>query len=249
MACGVTAAHALFFTLICLDIRPRTVAHSGVDGATVTLSLMDGASQPATAMAAAAPPPASKAETVSKSTSAETIDAAEATPDSENTPPEEVMATADTSPLPPADMAALAAFQMPASAGAPGEACNLTALLASGFATSPAVSQGLAGLPLEHRSVANAIMLWDGGWPDDTHSGGKALLRALLIKAVSSAPEACLDQAQRGPVLFFVPDNGMTAVLAVGSGEWRWGDLIVPEATNPGGNYFLTLASGIPTTP
>ncbi|ESQ90311.1 hypothetical protein ABAC460_09150 [Asticcacaulis sp. AC460] len=250
VACAVTAAHLLFFALICIDIRPNSTAHAGAYGTTVTLSLVDGVSQPQTSKtAAASPPPAKKTKTVADAKAAEPAEAPQATADSEVTPPDDVAAAAEASPLSTADITALAAFQMPTSSGEPGQACNLTALLATGFATSPAVSQGLAGLPNDQRSVANAVMLWDGGWPDDTHTGGKALLRALLIKAVSSAPQPCLDQAQRGPVLFFVPDNGTTAVLAIGSGEWRWGDLIAPDAAGIDGNYFLTLASGSPTTP
>lgn len=240
VTCGVVTAHALFFAGLCLDLRPQTSTHSGAYGDIVTLSLVESVDPPGTEKA---PPAVAKVQPAPTENPAEP---AETAPDSLTPPPDEMAASADASPLSETDMAALAGFVMPASAGAPGEACNLTALLATGFATSPAVAQGLAGLPVDQRSVANAVMLWDGGWPDDTRTGGKALLRALLIKAVSSAPQPCLDQVQRGPVLFFVPDNGTTAVLAIGSGEWRWGDLIAPE---PDGNYFLTLASVIPTTP
>ena len=141
-----------------------------------------------------------------------------------------------------ADALALIAFDPVVSQGAAGEPCNLTQSLAAVFAQSPAIQQALSGLPLKSRSVANALMLWDGQWPDDSTSGGQALLRALLIKAVSNARPECQMAMNRGPVLFLVPDRQATVVLAVGSGTWRWRDLVTTNTLESGvfagANYF-----------
>ncbi len=156
----------------------------------------------------------------------------------------EVTDAPDQPQLSDAEAAALDAFQ-PAAEGTPDQPCNLTGMLATALAQSSEVQQGLAELPTEQRSVANAIDLWDGQWPEDSSSGGKGLLRALLVKAVTAARPDCLTVANHGPALFLIPDSHTTVVLAVGSGDWRWGDLITPsDPLQPvAADYFAGLAS------
>lgn len=126
------------------------------------------------------------------------------------------------------DMALVGSFQL-ISAGEPGAACNLAQDLAEAFAQSPEVQKGIAAIPASGRSVANAVMLWDGHWAEGTQSGGTALLRALLVKAVVSSRPECLLATNQGPVLFLIPDRQTTVVLAVGSGQWRWVDILTPS--------------------
>ena len=156
----------------------------------------------------------------------------------------QVIDTPDQPLLSDAETTALETFE-PTAEGSPDQPCNLTGMLATAFAQSPEVQQGLAELPAEQRSVANAIDLWDGQWPVDSTSGGKGLLRALLVKAITTARPDCLTRTNRGPALFLIPDNHSTVVLAVGSGEWSWGDLIAPaDSLQPvAADYFAGLAS------
>jgi hypothetical protein len=127
-----------------------------------------------------------------------------------------------------ADAEALSAFQPDLSSAGDGAGCNLSQALSELLTASPEVRRSLDEMPPAQRSVANAVMLWDGQWSQDSISGGKALLRALLIKAVAGARPECLSNVNHGPVLFYVPDANATVVIAVGSGDWRWGDLILP---------------------
>jgi hypothetical protein len=47
-----------------------------------------------------------------------------------------------------------------------------------------------------------------------------------MMWEIAFAPEACRSQAMHGLVLI---SSGGSARLAVGSGEWRWSDLLRPR--------------------
>jgi len=94
------------------------------------------------------------------------------------------------------------------------------------FSHSPIVRQGVAELPAGEKSVANAVQMWDGAWATETTSGGMALLRGLLTREVDAAPADCRSQVNTGPVFFLVPDGEAMVVVAVGSGQWTWGQLV-----------------------
>lgn len=241
IAAGVTAAHGLVVALLCW--QPTTTAlpqHGDPTASMVMLSLA-----PATLMPAAPAPPVQTAPPEPPTTPETPVspEGLEPAPlEAEPTPPAPSIAP----PLTAEDAAVLAAFSPP-SLGDPTSPCNLTQSMASVFAQSPEVQYGLAALPVANRSVANAVMLWDGEWASDTQSGGKALLRGLLLKALSSARPECLNGLNRGPVLFLVPDRGTTVVLAIGSGEWRWGDLLNDETGF--GDFLLSAASKTPAAP
>ena len=83
-------------------------------------------------------------------------------------------------------------------------------------------------IPRPARSVANAVMLWDGGWVESPGraAAGVTAIRMALIVGVRSAPPACQLQLVRGPELIILTAGGESTVLAIGSGEWRWGDLL-----------------------
>ena len=238
VACAVLAGHAAVLMLMAWEMHPATSVQQGNEGRVVTVSLVN-------ALPAASRPKANRAkvekqietEPVSDPAVMEPVDPAEATEPVDDAP---VLSEAETQ--------AVEAFDVASTSGEPNATCNLTQALATALSASPAVRLGLDELPLDQRSVANAVMLWDGQWPDDTRIGGKAVLRALLVKAVSTAQPQCLTAQQRGPALFLVPDNSRTVVLAVGSGLWTWGDLLATPA-DVSGDYLLTAASGFPTTP
>lgn len=252
IVCAVVVAHVFVFMAMALQFRSdRTPV--GIEGQVVMASLVS-------AMPAQHPsPPARRSRPKAAKPKTVEVHQDNPAPDGLRPPEPEWVAAAqpdaddpgddDTLHLSDSDALALEQFQpAAAAAGEPNTPCNLTAMLATGFAQSPAVRQGLNELPADQRSVANAVNLWDGQWPGDSTAGGKALLRALLVKAITGARADCLTQANRGPVLFLVPERQTTVVLAVGSGEWTWGDLLAaPSVTDD--NYFLTLASEIPAAP
>jgi hypothetical protein len=71
------------------------------------------------------------------------------------------------------------------------------------------------------------MMLWDGRWVETpVQSSPQALaIRQAIVAGVRSAPEHCRIEVMRGPILIGLADPSGTTLLALGSGEWRWGDL------------------------
>ena len=237
---GVIAGHACVLMLMAWEMRPKAV-ETGNQGTLIMASLVSALP----AHAAATPARSAAKPAKAKADPARPTQPSDAPSDVQ--PEAQPPATPDTPELNDADSEALAQFQ-PSAQGEPDAPCDLTSNLASAFAQSPAVRQGLDELPDTQRSVANAVMLWDGQWPQESLSGGKALLRGLLVKALSTARPDCLGGQNHGPVLLRVPEDSRTAVLAIGSGEWSWGQLLQAEPTPPT-DYFLSAASGFPPAP
>jgi hypothetical protein len=110
--------------------------------------------------------------------------------------------------------------------------CQLTAWLQAALQADPAVRAALPTVPVDARSAANAIMLWDRSWVPQPGPAreGVGVIRTALMVGVLSAPPTCRLQAVRGPELMTLTDTTGTVVLAVGSGEWRWADLLAESA-------------------
>lgn len=120
------------------------------------------------------------------------------------------------------------ALSVEAAAAANGQACQLTSWLQAALEKDPQVQGALALIPRPTRSVANAVMIWDGGWVTPPHaaSGGVGVLRMALLSGIKSAPAACQAQPIRGAELMTLTNGADTTVLAIGAGEWRWSDLV-----------------------
>ena len=113
-----------------------------------------------------------------------------------------------------------------AASAASGQACDLTQWLQTALQNNPQAQAALAQIPRPARSVANAMMLWNGRWVQTpAAAGGLQALRAAVLAGVASAPQACRAEVIRGPVLLTLADPAGSTVLAIGSGEWRWDDL------------------------
>lgn len=140
--------------------------------------------------------------------------------------------TAETTPEELAADAALAQAVAAAAGEASGSACNLADWLQTALRDDARVQTALAALPVNTRSVAGAIMLWDGDWTPAPQGGqvGIAVLRSAVLAGLAAAPPACLAETMRGPALLAIPEPRGATVLAVGSGEWRWQDLATGQA-------------------
>jgi hypothetical protein len=123
-----------------------------------------------------------------------------------------------------------AAVQALALAQAGGSSCQILDVLQAMLQSSDDVRQALPRIPARSRSVANAVMLWDRGWTDGPTLGGASVLAAIqstVAFGVRAAPPGCQAEVVRGPRLITVGDAQGVVVLAFGSGEWRWADLLV----------------------
>ena len=113
-----------------------------------------------------------------------------------------------------------------------GTSCDLAGLLAGAFENDPLLRGQLARIGPEARSVANAMMFWDGGWvpvegraPEDA----VALLRNAIVEGVRAAPPQCLGQEVAGPRFIPVKEAQGTMILVLGSANWRWEQLLSPD--------------------
>ena len=110
-----------------------------------------------------------------------------------------------------------------------GEPCEILASLQQVLQLDPGVRRALLRIPIANRSVANAVMLWDRGWVTGALIGGDDALepiRTAIRKAVETAAPNCRSETVVGPRLLSVQGPDGTTVLAVGSGQWRWADLL-----------------------
>lgn len=145
------------------------------------------------------------------------------------------VAPAELAPSTPAE-ASTETAPSPAGGGSELAGCVLTdAVHAALQAEGPRAA--LARIPARRRSVAGAVMLWDGGWVrsgalDDARVARP--IRAAIVEAVRAAEPGCAAAPVSGPVLLLVPDAGGATVLVLGSGTWRWADLAADrEASHP----------------
>ena len=110
-----------------------------------------------------------------------------------------------------------------------GKHCDILGSLQSFFQNDRIVRAGIAIIPARARSVANAVMIWDGVWADPASLGGAPALEPIqkgLLDIVLASPPDCQAEIVRGPRLIVVGDQRDSTVLAFGSGEWRWADLV-----------------------
>lgn len=98
--------------------------------------------------------------------------------------------------------------------------CDLMADVGSVLGSDPVAAADMASVAADPR---RAIMLWDGSWLDRREDDP---VRRAVGAALRSGRAACLDELQTGPRLIIIPANGTHITVAVGSGVWRWRDLL-----------------------
>lgn len=136
-----------------------------------------------------------------------------------------------------ASIAAFVALAANAATGAPGDSCKLGAWLQEAMQENDGIAKALHQVPRQTRSVANAVMLWNGQWvePVPAAAAGVTSLQRAILAGIQSAPPQCLRQPVNGPLLIAIQEEDEIVLLAIGSGQWRWADLLAPEdlpATN-----------------
>lgn len=146
-------------------------------------------------------------------------------------PPVEVKLVPVTADVDAPELTADAAEPAAALAGlTPGVAgCDLSDAVQTQLRASPAVTAAIERIPRAARSVADAVLLWDGHWIDAGAVGGSDALepiRAAVASAVRAAPAHCRDASVTGPRLLIVASATGNQVLAFGSGRWTWAQVI-----------------------
>lgn len=108
--------------------------------------------------------------------------------------------------------------------------CALAARSAEAIARDPAAMAELAALAPAYRTSADAVMLWNGEWLADTPgsiaSPATPSLRRVVEQVVAEASPECRAEPTNGPQFIAIPEQGRTTTLVIGSGAWRWSDLL-----------------------
>ena len=117
--------------------------------------------------------------------------------------------------------------QAPSPPGA-GDGCTTFELVAKSLLAEPAAVAGVASTPLENRSIAGAVVIWNAGWSDTASAPAEPLgpARIVIEQNLRSIPDLCLDEPMAGPRLVPMPEGERTIFLAIGSGNWTWRQLI-----------------------
>ncbi|MBW3559427.1 MAG: hypothetical protein KY449_06605 [Proteobacteria bacterium] len=112
--------------------------------------------------------------------------------------------------------------------GGSGADCGLAETIGAALQEDAEVLAALGRVPRQSRSVANAVMLWDGDWVPDQAATPGALdpVRAALSLRIEDAPESCRAEVLAGPIFIPLRASDGTVVLTIGSGVWRWGQLV-----------------------
>jgi hypothetical protein len=77
------------------------------------------------------------------------------------------------------------------------------------------------------------IMVWNGDWVrhSDQEGNGLAAVREAIMWEVGFAPAECKHQTVHGLVAISLHDGPGAPRIVVGSGTWRWSDLLFAHAT------------------
>ena len=107
--------------------------------------------------------------------------------------------------------------------------CGVVESLQRALQEDATVQTALALVPKDARSVANAISVWNTTWAVPGEAREAAALQAVkarIIDRLGAASPTCRLQTLRGPRLITLQSARGPTSLAVGSGEWRWADLM-----------------------
>lgn len=112
--------------------------------------------------------------------------------------------------------------------GGGGGRCDMLRMLQDALRKDPMVQAAIAA----HRSSGqgrHAIRIWNGDWVMSRGQDGKGLaaVRQAMIWEIGFAPHACRTQPMRGQVLISLADSPGAPRLLLGSGSWRWSDLVM----------------------
>ncbi len=110
--------------------------------------------------------------------------------------------------------------------GPKGQHCNMAQLLQTALRRDHLVQSAAAEA---HRG--RAMIVWNGDWVRSASEDGKGLaaVREAILWEVGFAPAACRSRSVRGLVVLSLGLPGGPARLAVGTGQWRWSDLLSPR--------------------
>ena len=113
-----------------------------------------------------------------------------------------------------------------AGSGGSGGGCDMTRWLQNALRKDRRVLAALAEV-----QQRKAITVWNGDWirRSGQDGNGLAAVREAIMWEVGFAPVTCRSERMHGLVLISLGDSPGSARIVVGSGVWRWSDLLFAE--------------------
>lgn len=110
-----------------------------------------------------------------------------------------------------------------------GGACDMARAIQQALRRDPMVRMAVEDA---HR-LGKAMMLWNGDWVRTGDQDGKGLsaVREAIMWEIAFAPQACRNTRVHGLVLLSLADGSTR--FALGSGDWRWSDLLGVHGLSP----------------
>ena len=109
-----------------------------------------------------------------------------------------------------------------------GGSCDMVRRLQNALRDAPGVRAALTEAYRTSGANGRAILVWNGDWVLSPGQEGKGLagVRQAVAVTVGFTPRACKTETVRGYVLLTLGDGPDAPRLALGTGQWRWGDLL-----------------------
>lgn len=115
--------------------------------------------------------------------------------------------------------------------GPPGGPCDMARRLQAALRKDPQVQAAVADAHRATGPGGKAMLVWNGDWirSHGQDGAGLAAVREAIMWEVAFAPAPCRTEPVHGLVLISMNDGPGSARLVVGSGAWRWSDLLRPR--------------------
>jgi hypothetical protein len=123
--------------------------------------------------------------------------------------------------------------------------CRLAEAVGAAILNDVAAMAELEALPAQARTQADAVMLWDGRWqhlaigvppasasPSNVSNLASSRLRYVVEQELRKAQTECRNAIVNGPQFIALPGVVRTTIIVIGSGQWRWEDLLRADEAN-----------------
>lgn len=109
-----------------------------------------------------------------------------------------------------------------------GGSCDMVRRLQNALRDAPGVRAALTEAYRTSGADGRAILIWNGDWVLSPGQEGKGLagVRQAVAVTVGFSPRACKAETVRGYVVLTLGDQPGAPRLALGTGQWRWSDLL-----------------------
>lgn len=109
-----------------------------------------------------------------------------------------------------------------------GGVCNMVERLQNALRDDARIRARLTEAYRDSGARGRAIVIWNGDWVLSPGQDGKGLagVRQAVAVVVGFSPRECKSQTVRGYVVVTLSDDPGAPKLALGTGHWRWSDLL-----------------------